>query len=183
MDYSTSPFHRFTSWKILALLAVTLAYSLWFTTSGPYSALSDLAPGMPLEEQGFYTGNYAVETLEQLNSDGRRAKFISLIFDIPYMILWALVFEALIGFGVRRLAFIRPVWTLLFVLPIAFLLTDFAEDSFLALTLVTGSEIMGAFAGVMTFLKFLTFTAAGLIGFGLSVAGLVVWSLKDRSKA
>ena len=168
-------------WKILVLLGVTLAYSVWYTTMGPYSQLAGLAPGMPLEERGFYTGADAVKTLGGLSETGAQKKYISLIFDVPYMILWALLFEALIGFGIRRMNKTKPIWGLLFFLPIAFLLTDFAEDSFLALTLATGSELLGSIAGVLTALKFFAYMAAALSGIGMSLTGLYVWAFKSKS--
>ncbi len=180
MTYESSPFHKFMGWKIWALLGVTLIYSIWFTTVGPYGALSGLAVGMPLEGQVYYSGAAAVEVLSQLDENGRAIKLLSLVCDIPFMILWALVFEAMIGFGIRRMSLNKPQWSLLFVLPIAFLLTDFAEDSFLALTLVTQSEILGSIAGVMTFTKLLAFTAAALTGLCLGTLGLASWLIKGR---
>ena len=183
MDYSQSPFHKFMGWRTLALIALMMAYSTWYVTLGPYSVLETLAPGLPLEERGFYTGAQAVETFSQLDASGRKAKYISLVFDIPNMILAALVFEALIAFGIRRLPLKSPVWPLLFFLPIVFLLTDFAEDSFLALTLATGSEVLGSIAGVLTVLKFFTYLAAAITGLLLSFTGLAYWLLKGRKSA
>jgi len=42
-DVTSSPFHRFLGWKILALIAVLLAYSFWYTGPGFYGQLSRLA--------------------------------------------------------------------------------------------------------------------------------------------
>lgn len=179
MDYSKSPFHKFMGWKTLALLVVTMAYSIWFTGPGPYGQYAALFPGKPLEELGFYSGQYAVSTLSALDEDGRATALTALIFDVPYMILLALSCEALIAFGLRRLPLKGPVWPMLFVLPIAFLLSDFAEDSALALTLVTESEIIGSIAGFMTGMKFFTVMAAMLTGFVLSVSGLIYWGVKS----
>ena len=66
-------------------------------------------------------------------------------------------------------------WNLLFALPIAFLFFDFFEDSFIALTLVSGNMILGSIAGVFTFVKFIAFIAAGLAAMVMGVLGLVAW--------
>lgn len=175
----TSPFHRFHGWHILALLAVTIAYSAWFTSIGPYGKLADLGPGFPLEARGFYTGQQAVETLSQLDARGATTKYISLLFDVPFMVLFALSLEALIAFGIRRMTLTNIRWNLLFILPIAFLLLDFSEDSFIALTLATGSPLLGTIAGIMTFLKFAVFIPATLIAIAMGLAGLIAW-IKNR---
>ena len=182
MTREHSPFHRFQGWKILALMLVTFIYSFWFSVLGPFAALSDLAPGMPLESRGFYTGEYAVSVLSQLDAAAQRAKLISLLFDVPFMILNALVFEALIGFGIRRFELKRPAWSFLFILPIAFLLIDFAEDSFLALTLVSGSTALGSIAGVLTFVKFIAFFTAALAGLLMGLGGLIYWGIQFQRR-
>ncbi len=168
-------------WKIWVLMGITLAYSFWYVFVGPYSELAGLAPGMPLEQRGFYTGADAVAVLSGLDDVGTRKKYISLLFDLPYMILWALLFEALIGFGIRRMKKTKPIWGLLFFLPIAFLLTDFAEDSFLALTLATNSQLLGSIAGIMTALKVFTYMAASLTALAMGIAGLYVWAFKRKN--
>jgi hypothetical protein len=183
MDYRHSPFHRFRGWHILALMAVTVLYSYWFTVIGPYAKLAGLAPGMPLEEHAFYSGAHAVDVLGQLGAAGEKAKLISLLCDIPFMILMALTFEALIGFGIRRMKLIKPIWSLLFILPILCLLVDFSEDSFLALTLVTKSEILGSIAGFFTGLKFWVFYPTSLISLVMGVAGLCVWIMSRFRKS
>lgn len=183
MNYKNSPFHRFQGWQILVLLAVTFAYSYWFVVIGPYAKLANLAPGLPLEARGFYTGAQAVDALSGLNAEGTRAKFISLACDVPYMVLTALSIEALIAFGIRRLNFTNIKWNFLFILPIAFLLFDFAEDSFLALTLATDSVTLGAIAGIFTPLKLATVLPATLIAIVMSITGLLVWTVqKLRAK-
>ncbi len=183
MAWQSSPFHRFQGWKILALLFVTLAYSAWFSLIGPFSKLAGLAPGMPLEAQFSYSGDYARQVLGQLDEAGQRAKLISLLFDVPYMILNALLFEALIGFGIRRLNLTKPIWSLLFILPLAFLLFDFAEDAFLALTVVTDSPVTAALASMSTPLKFISFIGAILASLILSLSGLIYWLVKGRQSA
>lgn len=183
MDFKTSPFHRFQGWHILVLLAVTFLYSYWYTVLGPYSKVGALGPGLPLEERGFYSGADAVAALSQLDPSGAKAKYISLIFDIPYMILLALTFEALIAFGIRRLNLTHVRWNFLFILPIAFLLCDFAEDSFIALTLASGSEMLGSIAGVMTALKFFTVMPAMLVGIVMGFTGLIVWIVQKLKSA
>lgn len=182
MDLHNSHYHKITGYRILILVVVTMGYASWFSTLGPYGQLSGLAPGLPLEERGFYTGAQAVDALSQLDVRGRSLKLISLMCDLPNMILSALMFGALIGFGIRRLGLVRPGWNALFVLPTAFFVADLAEDCFLALTVFTGSEILGLIAGVMTALKFLTYIPAALLGLGLGLAGLIAWFIKGRPK-
>ena len=165
----------------MALVAVTMLYSYWFAVIGPFSKLAALAPGLPLESQFSYSGQYAVETLAQLDEAGERAKLSSLFFDLPYMVLNALMFEALIAFGIRRLNLIKPIWSFLFILPLAFLMFDFAEDAFLALTVVTGSELTGTLAGLATPAKFVTFIGAIVSALLLSVSGLIYWGVKGRN--
>jgi len=181
MAWENSPFHRFYGWRILALIAVTMAYSYWFAVIGPYAKLEGLAPGMPFEGQFTYDGAFAAKTLGQLDAVGQRTKLISLFFDLPYMVLNALVFEALIAFGIRRMNLTKPVWSMLFILPIAFLIFDFAEDAFLALTVVSGSSVTGTLASLATPAKFITFMAASFAGLILSVLGLLFWLIKGRN--
>jgi hypothetical protein len=180
MAWDTSPFHRFRGWHILVLAFVTLSYGYWFAALGPYVKLSTLGPEFPLQAKGFYTGVEAVSALSSLDAAGQKAKYIALAFDIPFMILTALLFEALIAFGIRRLNLIKPVWNFLFILPIAFLLADFTEDSLLALTLSTGSELIGSLAGLATAFKFLVYVPANIVALGMGAAGLLVWVLRGR---
>lgn len=182
MNYHGSSFHKLTGYRILILIIVTLGYATWFSTLGPYGQLSDLGPGLPLEERGFYTGAQAVEALSQLDAQGRKLKLISLICDLPNMLLSALMFIALIGFGIRRLGLARPVWTSLFAIPLAFLAVDFAEDLLIALTMFSRSEILGTIAGGMTALKFMTYIPAALLALGLGLSGLIAWFAKGRPK-
>jgi len=183
MSPQDAPFYRFQGWRLLVLIIVGVAYSYWFTVLGPYSKLAGLAPGMPLEETGYYSGEHAVNVLGSLDAEGRQAKYTSILFDIPYMILLALMFEGLIGFGRRHMKLNRPVWRLLFILPIAFLLMDFAEDSCLALTLASGSEITGTLAGFFTLLKFITFSIVSLTAFVCGIGGLIAWLMSKHRTA
>jgi len=178
---NASPFHRFYGWRILALIAVFILYTLWFTGPGYFGQMKQIVGHVSLQESGFYSGATAVEILGRLDGAGRTTKYLSLIFDLPYMILQALVFEALIAFGLRHLNPKSAKWNALFILPIAFLVADFAEDSFIALTLATGSEILGTIAGLMTAIKFLTFIPAILISLILALSGLFVWLRKSRA--
>ena len=54
-----------------------------------------------------------------------------------------------------------------------FLLFDFLEDSFLALVMVTSSELIGSFAGVFTFFKFLFFVPLVILTLGWGLIGIV----------
>ena len=170
-------FHKFQGLRLLALIIITLAYGYWFTLHGPYSKLSALGPGLPLEDLFFYSGAHAAEVLGRLDAAGRRAKYLSLLFDVPNMILTMLMLEGLIAFGLRHLGLMGRKWRLLFALPIAFLMFDFLEDSFLALTLATNLEITGTLAGIMTPLKIITVSACMITAVVLSLGGLGMWLL------
>lgn len=179
--YSSSPFHRFQGWRILALLAVFMTYTVWYTGPGFFGQMSSMPGYFSLQEMGFYSGMTAVEVLGSLDVAGQKIKFLALIFDVPYMILQALVFEALIAFGMRHMKPKNPKWNLLFILPIGFLLVDFAEDSFIALTMTTGSTMLGTMAGLMTALKFTVFIPAIFISLIMGVGGLVAWIKQKKS--
>lgn len=174
-SFASSPFHRFQGRRLLALIAVFAAYTAWYVGPGFFGDLTRIPRHIPLQESGFYTGAEAVERLSQLDATGRKTKFLALIFDVPYMILQALVFEAFIAFGMRHIRPKNPKWNLLFILPIAFLLVDFAEDSFIALTMTTGSTALGSIAGVMTALKFAVFIPAILVSLAVGIGGLIAW--------
>lgn len=175
-DYGSSPFHRFQGWRILALFAVFTAYTLWYTGPGFFGQMSSMSGYSSLQEMGFYSGATAVETLGGLDAPGRKTKFLALIFDVPYMILQALVFEAFIAFGMRHIKPKNPKWNLLFILPIGFLLVDFLEDSFIALTLSTSSIFLGTIAGFMTALKFAVFIPAIVVSLIMGIGGLIMWA-------
>jgi len=174
-------FHKFQGFRLLALIVITMGYSYWFTVHGPFGKLTALAPGMPLEAAMHYSGAHAVSVLGSLDEAGRKMKYISLLCDVPYMVLSALMAEGLIAFGLRHLGLMGRKWRLLFIVPLAFLMFDFLEDSFLALTLASGSEIFGTIAGIMTPLKMLTFVPAMILAVFLSLSGFAVW-LAGKSK-
>ncbi|MBC6403110.1 MAG: hypothetical protein GDA39_05450 [Hyphomonadaceae bacterium] len=178
MAPGNSRFHRLRGWHIPVLLAVTLAYSYWYTALGPYAKLSTLGPGLPLEGRGFYTGAQAVEALSQLEESDRRTKYVALILDVPFMILMALLCKALIAFGIRHMNLVRPIWNFLFILPATCLLADFTEDSLIALTLATKSELTGTLAGLATALKFTAYTPTIIVSLLMTVAGLCVWTIR-----
>ena len=175
IDYGSSPFHRFQGKSILVLLAVFVAYTLWYTGPGFFGQMRSVPDYSSLQEMGFYTGATAVEILGSLDAAGRKTKFLALIFDVPYMILQALVFEAFIAFGIRHIKPKNPKWNLFFILPIGFLLTDFFEDSFIALTLTSGSTVLGTIAGFMTVLKFAFFVPAIIVSLLMVIIGLIMW--------
>lgn len=181
MSPQDTPFHRFQGFRLLALVIVTLGYSFWFTAFGPFGKLAALAPGMPLEEAFHYSGAHAVSVLGGLDEAGRRMKYLSLACDVPFMILSTLMAEGLIAFGLRHLGLMGGKWRLLFVWPLAFLVFDFLEDSFLALTLATGSEALGTVAGIMTPLKMMTFVPAMILALFFGLSGLAMW-LSGKSK-
>ena len=175
-----SPFHRFRGWRLLALIIVFSLYTLWFTGPGYFGQMTRIDGHVSLQGSGFYSGATAVDILGRLDAAGRQTKYLGLIFDIPYMIMQALVFEGLIAFGMRHMKPQNPKWNYLFVLPIGFLLADFAEDSFLALTLSTGSQLFGTIAGFMTALKFMTFIPAIVVSLAMFIGGLAAWANPNK---
>jgi len=172
---NSSPFHRFQGWRLLALIIIFSLYTLWFTMPGYFGQMTRIEGHISLQKSGFYSGATAVEILSRLDAAGQKAKYLALIFDVPYMIMQALVFEGLIAFGMRHMKPQNPKWNYLFILPIGFLLADFAEDSFLALTLATGSQVFGTIAGFMTAFKFLTFIPAIVVSTVMVIGGLTAW--------
>jgi hypothetical protein len=180
-DYKNSPFHRFQGRQILALFAVFAIYTLWYIGPGYFGQMRAMPGYSSLQEMGFYSGDTAVEVLGSLDASGRKTKLLALIFDVPYMILQSLVFEAFIAFGIRHMKLQNPKWSLLFILPIGFLLADFFEDSLLALTLTTGSTVLGDIAGLMTALKFLFFIPAIIASAIMLLGGLLMWAKARNS--
>lgn len=173
-------YKRFAGWRLLALLAVFTAYTLWFIGPGPFGALTRLEGYNYLQARGFYTGAEAVAASESLSTDGRRIKYTALGFDLIYMILQTWVFEAVIAFGLTTLGLLRSRWRWVLLAPMGFLLFDFLEDSFLALVMVTSSEIIGTFAGVFTLMKFVFFGPLVVISIALGIAGIVANILQKR---
>lgn len=169
---------RFTGWRLIALLAVFSAYIIWFTTIGPFGELTRLDSYAYLQGRVFYTGADAVAAIESLTQEGRRLKFRALGFDLIYMVLQTWVFEAVIAFGLTSLGWMRSRWRWLLLAPIGFLMFDFLEDSFLALVMLTSSEVLGSLAGLFTVMKFVFFTPLVFISFGLGVSGIVAVILR-----
>lgn len=182
MSQTLTPFTRFQNRWFFVLLVVYIAYSAWFMGVGPYGKLAALGAGMPLEERGYYTGAFAVETLSALNSEGRTTKYLSLLFDIPYMIMSALVLEAMTAFGLIATGRDRSKWAVLLALPMLFLIVDILENSALAFTLASGSALLGSVAGLLTPLKFFVFSVAMIAALILAVYGLGV-KLKAKMDA
>lgn len=173
-------YQRFTGWRLIALLVIFFAYTLWFTTIGPFWDLTRLENYAYLQGRVFYTGADAVVAIESLTSDGRRLKFTELGFDLIYMVLQTWVFEAVIAFGLTGLGLMTSRWRWLLMAPIGFLIFDFLEDSFLALVMMTSSEVIGSFAGVFTLMKFVFFIPLVVISLGFGIAGIVTRILQKR---
>ena len=173
-------YHRFTGWRLIALLAVFTAYTLWFTGPGPFGELTRIDGYSYLQTRGFYTGADAVAAIESLSAEERRIKYKALGFDLIYMVLQTWVFEAVIAFGLTALGLMTSRWRWILLAPMGFLLFDFLEDSFLALVLATSSELAGTFAGVFTLMKFIFFVPLVFISLGLGVAGIVAIILRKR---
>ncbi len=172
-------YHRFSGWRLVALLVVFVLYALWFTGPGPFGQLVRLEGYTYLQGRGFYSGVEAVAAIEALSSDGRRLKFTELGFDVIYMILQTWVFEALIAFGLSAFGLLRTRWRWLLLAPMGYLLFDILEDGALALVLETSSETIGSFAGVFTFIKMAFFLPLIPISLGLSVTGSVAMVLRN----
>ena len=178
-----SPFYRFQGWRFIVLLIIFFVYTAWFVGPGYFGQLAGLPDYSALQERGFYTGAEALAAVNTLTEKGIRTKYLALIFDLPYMILQALVFEAAIAFGILQMRLGARFWQWLFILPIGFLLADIFEDSGLLLLLSTRIALFGSIAGVMTFLKFCFFIPAIFISVGLLIGGglaMLKRRLRDR---
>ncbi len=171
---SLAPFDRFQGWRFIALVFVFSVYTFWFTGPGPFGQLAALAPETPLQAQGFYSGDFAVDVLSKLDSAGRKTKYLALIFDVPYMIMQALVFEAAITFSLLKMPKISAKTKLLYLFPIGFLLADVLENSLLALTLASDSVAIGTLAGYVTALKFTIFMPAIVVAISCLLIGAIV---------
>ena len=175
-------YHRFSGWRLIALLVVFFAYTFWFASIGPFGELTRLENYDYLQGRGFYTGAEAVAAIESLSAEGRRLKFTELGLDLIYMVLQMWVFEALIAFGLAGLGLMKSKWRWILLAPIGFLVFDFLEDASLALVMTTSSEIIGSFAGVFTLLKFVSFVPLIFISLVLAVAGIVARILRKRNR-
>lgn len=177
----SSPFYRFQGWRFLALFIVFALYTAWFVGPGYFGQLSALDAYTPLQERGFYTGAEALAAITSLSDEEIRIKYLALIFDVPYMVMQALVFEAAIAFGILQMRLSARFWQWLFILPIGFLLADVMEDSLLALLLATQKSLFGSLAGVMTAVKFTVFIPAIFASLFMLLGGAVA-VLKRRLK-
>ena len=173
-------YRRFAGWRLIALLFVFLAYTVWFTSLGPFGELTRIENYAYLQERGFYTGAEAVGAIESLDAEGRRIKYTALGFDLIYMVLQTWVFEAVIAFGLTALGLMASKWRWILLAPMGFLTFDFLEDGPLAPVLATSSEVIGSFAGVFTLLKFTFFVPLVFISLGLGAAGIVAKILRKR---
>ena len=176
-------YHRFSGWRLVALILVYVAYVVWYTGVGPFGQLTRIEGYDYLQGRGFYTGAEAVAAIEMLSPESRRLKYIALGLDVIYMFLQTWLFEALIAFGLSALGVFTSRWRWLLLLPMGFLLFDILEDSALALLLATSSELIGSFAGVFTALKYAIFLPLIPISVGLAIAGSVASILRNRKPA
>lgn len=179
-------YQRFIGWRLIVLLVVFTVYTLWFIGPGPFGELARMEGYSLLQERGFYTGPEAVAAIETLSAEGRRIKFSALGFDLIYMVLQTWVFEAVIAFGLTGLGLMKSQWRWILLAPMGFLLFDFLENSSLALVMVTSSELIGSFAGIFTFLKFVFFLPLVFISIGLGAAGImstILRNLKGRPRS
>lgn len=175
-------YERFQGWRLIAFLAAFTVYTLWFIGPGPFGDLERLAGYEYLQGRVFYSGADAVAAVETLSLEGRVVKYKALGFDLIYMVLQTWVFEAVIAFGLIALGWMNTRWRWLLIAPMGFLLFDFLEDSFLALVLVTSSELIGSFAGVFTLIKFVFFIPLVLLSTGFGIAGIVAIVLRKGKR-
>lgn len=176
-------YKRFQGWRLIALLGVFTAYTLWFIGPGPFGELTRLQGYAFLQGRGFYTGAEAVSAIESLSPEGRAVKYKALGLDLIYMVLQTWVFEAVIAFGLITLGLMSSRWRWLLLAPMGFLLFDFLESSFLALLLATSSEVIGSFAGVINLMKFIFFIPLVFLSLGFGSAGIVAIVLRKRKAA
>lgn len=142
-----APFYRLQGKRMIALVFVFVTYAIWFIGPGYFGQMTAIEGHMSLQKSVYYSGQVAVDRLCLLDTDERRLKYLALIFDIPFMILYALIFEAFIAFGLRARRQERSKWGVLLGLPIICLLIDFSENSFIALALASGNTYFGTLAG------------------------------------
>ncbi len=171
-------YNRFEGWRLIALILIFAVYTLWFIGPGPFGQLSRLPEYDYLQGRLFYSGADAVTAIKSLGEEALAIKSKALGFDLIYMVLQTWVFEAVIAFGMTALGLMSSRWRWLLMLPMGFLLFDFLEDSFLALLMITSSELIGSFAGVFTLLKFVFFIPLLCLSLGFGVAGTVAIVLR-----
>lgn len=176
-------YNHFRGWRMVALFAAFLIYTLWFTGPGFFGQMGRLPNYTSLQESGFYSGAQAVATLSALEGEARITKLLALIFDVPYMVMQTLVFGAFIAFGLGHWGKEQSRWRVLVFLPAAFLLFDALEDSFIAATLFTQSEAIGGIAGVMTAAKFAAFLPSILASLIMLIIGGVAWARAGRKES
>jgi len=171
--HQTSPFYRFQGRRFIALVIVFALYTAWYVGPGYFGQLTRLDEYSLLQARGFYSGTEALAAIQSLNAEGKKLKYLALLFDVPYMILQALVFEAAIAFGILQMRLTSRFWQWFFILPIGFLLMDIFEDSCLALLLSTEQAVFGSLAGIFTALKFCVFIAAIIVSIFMFIGGVL----------
>ena len=176
--FKAHDYHRFTGWRLIALIAVFAAYTFWYLGVGPFGELTRIDGYSALQERGFYTGADALAAIQSLDEVQRGIKLKALGFDLIFMVLQALVFEALMAYGLRQLGWMKRRWRFVLLLPIIVLLFDFLEGGFLVLLIETEIEWIGSAAGLFTALKFASFMPCMLITLGLTIAGSVAYLMR-----
>lgn len=169
---------RLKLWHVPVILAGLLAYAAWFTgATGPYGRLSALTDYTPLQETVYYSGPQAVAQLKVLKASGYDLKMQALLFDLPYMLLHGVLFLMVIVLGMRQVGG-KSVFLLLPLIYIAF---DLGEGLALAATMVSGSESLGAVAGVLTLGKFISFVISALVALGMAFMGGWFWFKRRKT--
>lgn len=161
-------------WPLVAAFIFMVVYALWFVGPGYFGQLGALSPDLPLQSAFFYSGEHAATTLRSIAPADRRIAYLAYIFDLPYMWISTVVFTSLIALGVKALILNNWFGKTALVMPALFLLFDISEDSLLAITLASGSEVTGAVAGFATLLKMITFSVANLLAIAFGLTALVI---------
>lgn len=167
-------------WSLFVTFVILIAYSAWFAGPGYFGQLAALAPGMPLQSAFFYSGDHAVNVLGGVDPAAHKTVYLAYLFDLPYMILNALVLQGLIAFGAHQMRWKSGFTKACLFFPIAFLVFDIAEDSSLALTLASGSEAIGSLAGIFTLLKMTTFIIGTVLGLIALIGGCIAYIMGRR---
>jgi len=173
MISNLAPFERFQGRRLFALIIVFLIYALWYFKYGPYADLLSLSEDLTLQTKLFYSGQCAESVFDPIAAlKKEKIVYIAYLFDVPLMIMLALIMEGFLVSGLKSANKAHTKWTLCLIFPIAYLLFDFLEDSFLALTLVTLQWGYGTLASIFTLLKFAAFVPGLVIALAWFFIGL-----------
>jgi len=161
-------------WALVAAFIFMVVYTLWFVGPGYFGQLGALSPDLPLQSAFFYSGEHAVTTLGDIDPEDRKIAYLAYLFDLPFMWISTVVFTSFIALGIKALNLKNWFGKLALLMPALFLFFDISEDSLLAITLASGSEVTGAVAGFATLLKMIAFGVSNLAAIAFGLAALVI---------